>query len=221
MNEAPTIPTAPAAPSMPVSAMPTTPPPAAPAAPAEVPTSYVSGGSVSGNGYPQSQLKVVGRVNFPATQLFEATGFIDESKEFPTANAFLMFVPGVPDQSKMSGRTYNQEAREIMKVSNRDLYALADALQYAATYGQCDFTVFTDSSKFSGTAQGAGQTKQVAVGTAQGNNGKIKIFLNYKGHGKITLALEKWHAVGLAGQLKQLADSTQAMKFQHDQKHNA
>lgn len=168
--------------------------------------------------HPQSQLRVVGRVNFPATQLFEATGFIDESKEFPTANSFLMFVPGVPDASKQSGRTYNQDAREIMKINVRDLYALSDALHYAATYGQCDFTVFTDSSKFSGTAQGQGQTKQVSVGTAMGNNGKLKIFLNYNGSGKITLALEKWHAVGLAGQLKSLADQTQAAKFEHDQK---
>lgn len=165
-----------------------------------------------------SKLRVVGRVNFPATQLFEATGFIDESKEYPTANAFLMFVPGVPDASKQSGRTYNQEAREIMKINARDLYALSDALHYAATYGQCDFTIFTDSSKFSGTAQGQGQTKQVSVGTAVGNNSKLKIFLNYNGHGKVTLALEKWHAVGLAGQLKCLADQTQATKFEYDKK---
>ena len=168
----------------------------------------------------QSQLRVAGRVNFPATQLFEATGFVDEAKEFPTANSFLMFVPGVPDSTKQSGRTYNQDKREIMKINVRDLYALSDALHYAATYGQCDFSVFTDSSKFAGTAQGQGQTKQVSVGTAMGNNGKLKIFLNYNGASKISLALEKWHAVGLAGQLKQLADSTQEMKFEHDKKYN-
>ena len=46
-----------------------------------------------------------------------------------------------------------------------------------------------------------------------GNNNKIKIFLSYKGNAKITLALEKWHAIGLAGQLKTLADETQKAKF--------
>ena len=164
-----------------------------------------------------NHLEIIGRVNFPATQLFEATGFIDKSKQFPTANAFLMFVPGVPDGSKQSGRTYNQANKETMKINARDLYALASALDYAATYGQCDFTVFTDSSKFPGTEQGQGQTKQVSVGTATGRNGKPKIFLNYKGAAKITLALEKWHAVGLAGQLKELANQIMVSKFQIEQ----
>jgi hypothetical protein len=164
-----------------------------------------------------STIEISGRVNFPATQLFEATGFIDTGKQFPTANAFLMFVPGVPDSSKQSGRTYNQTQKEIMKISVRDLYALSEALNFAGLYGQSpDFTVFTDSSKFSGTAQGAGQTKQVSVGTAVGNNGKPKIFLNYKGANKITIALEKFHAIGLAGQLKTLADETLKQKFNHE-----
>lgn len=195
-------------------------PPAIPTegAPAGVQAPTMAASTTPSGSAQGGQLKVAGRVNFPATQLFEATGFIDESKEFPTANAFLMFVPGVPDQSKMSGRTYNQSAREIMKISVRDLYALADALNYAATYGQCDFTVFTDSSKFAGTEQGQGQTKQVSVGAATGNNGKPKIFLNYTGSSKIALALEKWHAVGLAGQLKTLAEQTLALKFEHDRK---
>ncbi len=162
-------------------------------------------------------IEVVGRVNFPATQLFEATGFIDVGKQFPTANAFLMFVPGLKDSSKQSGRTYNQTAKEVMKIGVRDLCALADALHYAATYAQNpDFVVFTDSSKFAGTQQGQGQTKQVSVGTAIGNNGKPKVFLNYKGSKTITLALDKWHAIGLAKQLSSLADETLRFKFGHE-----
>jgi len=198
-------------------------PPEAPRPP-EAPTAPVANGNMpepapapihENNNSKNTTIDIVGRVNFPATQLFEATGFIDIGKQFPTANAFLMFVPGVPDSSKQSGRTYNQSAKEIMKISIRDLYALSDALNFAAIYGQSpDFVIFTDSSKFAGTAQGQGQTKQISVGTAMGNNGKIKIFLNYKGAGKITLALEKWHAVGLAGQLKTLADETLKHKFQ-------
>jgi hypothetical protein len=187
-------------------------PPAAPEGyttqPTQEPTQYQNTGNT---------IDVAGRVNFPATQLFEATGFVDTGKQFPTANAFLMFVPGIPDQSKQSGRTYAQSKKEIMKINVRDLYALGEALNFAAVYGQSpDFMVFTDSSKFAGTAQGQGQTKQVSVGTAMGNNGKIKIFLNYKGQNKVTLALEKWHAIGLAGQLKTLADETLKRKFQHE-----
>jgi len=199
--------------------MPTAPtPPAVPTgAPYVAPEVPSAPDNSSSSGQHTTSISVSGRVNFPATQLFEATGFVDTAKQFATANAFLMFVPGVPDNSKQSGRTYNQEAKEIMKIGVRDLYALAEALNYAGMYGQApDFTVFTDSSKFAGTAQGAGQTKQVSVGTAIGNNGKPKIFLNYKGQNKITLALEKWHAIGLAGQLKTLADETSRQKFAHE-----
>ena len=189
-------------------------PPAAPEGYSTQPAPTES--SPSSNGQ-SNTINVVGRVNFPATQLFEATGFIDIGKQFPTANAFLMFIPGIPDQSKQSGRTYDQSKKEIMKISVRDLYALSEALKFAAVYGQSpDFVIFTDSSKFAGTAQGQGQTKQVSVGTAIGNNGKPKIFLNYKGAGKITLALEKWHAIGLAGQIKTLADETLKKKFERE-----
>jgi hypothetical protein len=188
-------------------------PPQAPVAPQELqPTSEEQAYSTA----PQRAIDIAGRVNFPAAQLFEATGFIDTSKQFPTANAFMMFVPGVPDQSKMSGRTYDQNRRETMKVSVRDLFGLAEALNYAATYGQCDFIVFTDSSKFAGTAQGQGQTKQISVKTAIGNNGKPKIFLNYKGAGNVSIALERWHAVGLAKQLETLASETLKLKFEKE-----
>jgi len=189
-------------------------PPVPPAAPEGYTTQPAPTEPTQQSQYQNNTISVVGRVNFPATQLFEATGFIDIGKQFPTANAFLLFVPGIPDQSKQSGRTYDQTKKEIMKINIRDLYALSEALNFAAVYGQSpDFVIFTDSSKFAGTAQGQGQTKQISVGTAIGNNGKPKIFLNYKGAGKITLALEKWHAIGLAGQLKTLADETLKKKF--------
>ena len=178
---------------------------------APVNTSVTTGNNGNTGNY-QNKLDIVGRVNFPATQLFEATGFIDLEKQFPTANAFLLFVPGVQDQSKASGRTYDQSRKETMKVNLRDLYALAEALDFAAKYQQCDFTVFTDSSKFAGT-QGQGVTKKVTVTAMTGNNGKPRVFLSYSGQGKINLALDKWHAVGLAGQLKALADRTQNEKF--------
>jgi len=209
--ETPVTPTPPAAPTAPTQSY-----SAAPASP-QVPNVPAQPNSAPAQGQHNTSIEVAGRVNFPATQLFEATGFVDTSKQFATANSFLMFVPGVPDNSKQSGRTYNQDAKEIMKIGVRDLYALAEALSYAGMYGQSpDFVIFTDSSKFAGTAQGAGITKQVSVGTALGNNGKAKIFLNYKGQNKVTLALDKWMAIGLSGQLRSLADETQKRKFEHE-----
>ncbi len=189
--------------------------PQAPEAPVSMPN--VTPETYTPEGHAQNSIEITGRVNFPSTQLFESTGFIDTSKQFPTANTFLMFVPGIPDGSKQSGRTYNQEAKETMKVSIRDLFGLAEALNYAALYGQSDFIVFTDSSKFSGTQQGQGIAKQVSVGTAIGNNGKPKIFLNYKGRGKITIAMERHHAIGLGKQLDELARETLRMKFKKEQ----
>ena len=184
----------------------------APQAP-QAPQAPVMEAAPQDHGQPQYSIDVIGRVNFPSTQLIELTGFVDTSKQFPTANAFLMAVPGVPDSTKQSGRTYNQDAKETMKIGVRDMYALAEALNYAALYGQCDFVVFTDSSKFAGTAQGQGQTKQVSIGTAMGNNGKLKIFLNFKGREKVTIAMEKWNALGFAKQIEHLADETLSAKF--------
>jgi hypothetical protein len=193
-----------------------------PPVPPQAPQAAVSQPALTPENYtppaqnPNNTIEVVGRVNFPAVQLFEATGFVDVGKQFPTSNAFLMFVPGLRDNSKASGRTYNQAQKEVMKIGVRDLFALADALSYAATYAQNpDFVIFTDSSKFAGT-QGQGQTKQVSVGFAIGNNGKPKIFLNYKGAKSIALALEKWHAIGLAKQLESLANETLRFKFKHE-----
>ena len=161
-----------------------------------------------------NQLSIVGHVNFPTTQLFEATGFVNAKKKFPVAEAFLMFVPGMPDQSKTTNRTYDQAKKEVMKISIRDLFGLAEALNFAAIYGQNpDFQIFTDSTKFAGTPEGQGQTKIVNVGAAMGKNNKPKVFLTFKGGQSITIAMEKWHAVGLAEQLKILAGKTLEKKF--------
>ena len=162
-----------------------------------------------------NDLIIVGRVNMPTTQLFEVTGFIDTTKAFPTANAFLNFVPGQADNTKMSGRTYVQAQRETMKIANRDLYAFAEALKFAATYYKCDFMLFTDSSKFAGNQGQQGITKRVSISAAPSKKdpNKYLIFISYQGQQKITIALERWMAIGLAEQLKTLADETERVKF--------
>jgi len=165
--------------------------------------------------YGQNTLHIVGKVNMPTTQLFEVTGFVDTGKKFPTSNAFLTFIPGKPDSSKMSGRTYVQDQKETMKISNRDLFGLAEALKFAAMYNQCDFMIFTDSSKFAGTQQGQGVTKKVSVAAmpSRKDPNKYLVFLNYQGQKKITLALDKWMVIGLAGQLQSLADTIEKEKY--------
>ena len=167
-------------------------------------------------GNQNNSIKVIGRVNFPTTQLFEATGFIDISKQYPKSNAFLMFMPGQADNTKLSGRTYLSNQSETMKINIRDLFALAEAIKYAAMYKQNpDFIIFTDSNKYAGTQQGQGTTKKVTVTTMPSSKdpNKYKIFLTYNGQKKINLALDQWHAIGLAEELKSLATKVNEEKF--------
>jgi hypothetical protein len=195
--QAPQIPTAPQAPVPPVT-----------------PQSTQTSGNLGNTGNGRYELDIVGKVNLPTTQLFEVTGFVDLGKQFPTSNAFLLFVPGIQDSTKATGRSYDQSRRETMKISNRDLFALAEALKYAAMYKQCDFMIFTDSSKFAGT-QGQGVTKKVSISAAPSSRdpNKHKVFINYNGQGKINIAIDPWMAIGLGEQLKALATATENEKY--------
>ena len=219
--EAPTIPNIPAAPAAPTtSAAPAAPQQTqtvAPAAPQQTTMQAQTGYNNQQNNPQNSPLEIIGRVSVPSKQLFEATGFIDHSKQFPTSNAFLMFVPSVPDQTKTTGRTYDQNQKETMKVNIRDLFALAEALDYAGKYKQCDFMIFTDSSKFAGT-QGQGVTKKVTVSAApsQRDPNKYMVFLSYQGTKKVTLAMDTWMAIGIAGQLRNLAQAVENERFKKE-----
>lgn len=207
MNENTTMPQAPQMPAAPQAVVPT-------GTNAPQPTQNAPQNNGGNSGY---DLDIVGKVNMPVTQLFEATGFVDLGKQFPTSNAFLLFVPGIPDQSKATGRSYDQSRKETMKIANRDLFALAEALKYAAMYKQCDFMIFTDSSKFAGN-QGQGVTKKVTVSAAPSTRdpNKHKVFLTYNGQGKVSLALDPWHAIGLGEQLKALAIATENEKYKKE-----
>ena len=155
---------------------------------------------------------VVGKINYTAKQLFEITGFVDLSKKFPDAAAFVTFIPGIPDNTKQTGITYNQSAKETMKIGIRDLFALGEAIESAVKgFTAPDFIVFTDSSKFEGNT-GAGITKQISIGAGE-FKGKPRVYINYKGTGQIQLSMDKWHALGLAQQIKCLANSTLDNKF--------
>ncbi len=200
--------------------IPGTPPGAvAPTAPVQnaAPTAAPTAPTLPSNGGAQGPAReynnfIVGKINYTAKQLFEITGFVDLSKKFPDASAFVTFIPGIPDSTKQTGITYNQAAKETMKIGIRDLFALGEAIDMAVKgFGAADFVVFTDSSKFEGNT-GAGVTKQVSIGAGE-FKGKQRIYINYKGSGQIQLSLDKWHAVGLSKQIQTLADSTLKGKF--------
>ena len=163
----------------------------------------------------KNQIMITGKVNLPVTSLLEIAGFVDASKKFPSSNAFVMFVPGKPDQTKATGITYDQDNKEVMKISNKDLFAFAEAIKFAAMYQQCDFIVFTDSSKFAGN-QGQGVNKKLSVTTAPSRRdpNKYMIFINYTGAKKINITLDKWGAIGFAEQIKALAMQTEAKKHE-------
>ena len=177
------------------------------------PTSVEPTTSTSNSKYTNT-LKIIGRVNLPVNHLLEITGFVDTSKNFPTANAFVMFVPGKPDNTKLSGRTYVQDQRDTMKLQNRDVFAFAEALKMAATYGKCDFMVFTDSSKFAGN-QGQGVTKKLSVSAAPSSKdpNKLSIFINYQGSTKVNIVIDRWAALGFANQILTLAQKTEEAKI--------
>jgi len=159
----------------------------------------------------------VGKVNYTSKQLFEVSGAVDMHKDFPEAIAFVMFIPGVPDNTKATGITYNQSAKEIMKINVRDLFALAEALTMAAHGAQTDFIVYTDSSKSFANTTGVGITKQVSVGSGEWK-GNTRVYLNYKGQGQIQLSMDRWHALGLANQIKTLAQETLNHKFKEERR---
>ena len=120
------------------------------------------------------------------------------SRNYPESNAFLMFVPRKIDNSKATGRTYVQDQKEIMKVMIRDLFALSEALKFAALYKKNPgFSIFTDSGKYAGH-QGQSVIKTISVSVAPSNRdpNKFTVFLSYKGSQKITIAMEEWHAIG-------------------------
>jgi len=167
---------------------------------------------------PVSNNVYVGKVNYTSKQLFEVSGVVDKNKRFPEPIAFVTFIPGVPDNTKATGITYNQQAKETMKIAIRDLYAMAEAIMMAANGIAPDFVLYTDSSK-SNFNNGNGITKQISVGSGE-YRGKPRVYLNYKGQGQIQLSLDKFHAIGVAKQLQALCDATLNKKFEEERNYS-
>jgi ribonuclease HI len=211
-NTQPQAPVAPQVPQMNVTQ------PQAPVAP-QAPTTTQDPSTVpagnAGGGY---TIETVSKVTYTATQLFEVTGFLDVSNDWPSANAFVMFVPGQRDDTKASGRTYIQAQKEIMKISSREIIAMGEALKWAAMYNTCDYMTFTDSTKSSFHKEGQAAVKKISISVAPSNKdpNKYSIFLTYQGNQKITVVLDKWSAISLGDQLINLGQYTDRKKFEKE-----
>ena len=152
-------------------------------------------------------LKTIGILSHAGTSLFEAITYNDVSSNFPKTIAILMFVPGRPDNSKQSGRTYNMDEKKYIKFSISELFQLSYALEEAAATGFSDFMKFADSSKFNNAAEKV--VKKVNVSAMQGDRG-LKIFMTYEGNGqKITITMTKYDAIGLSKRLLALANKAE------------
>lgn len=149
-------------------------------------------------------LHPIGIYSFPTTSLFEISTYQDISTTFPKVLAILMFVPGKPDPSKQSNRTYDMGQKQHIKFSIEELFQLSYALEEAAATGQCQYLKFADTSKFKG---GEKNIKKVSVNASTTDRG-TKVFLNYEGGGtKITIPMDKYAAIGLSKEIYTLADS--------------
>jgi len=155
----------------------------------------------------KQKTEFVGRVSITMNHLFEAVGVLDVEKKFPESFSFLTFIPGIKDDTKASGRSYEVKKRESIKFQIEELYQLSAALEDAAKTGACTFNKFADTSK-SDYVQGTPIKKTVGVGVSGD-----KIFLNYSGVGKVGLSLNKYQALALSKQLENLANTTEQMLF--------
>jgi len=150
-------------------------------------------------------------LSHPSMNLIEVTVLRELNKQFPKFFALLMFVPGKPDNSKQSGRTYVMDKKEHIKFSISELFQLAHALEEAAIAGTSDFIKFADTSKFKG---GESQIKKVTI-SATNNGGKVKVYINYtnnSNNANIATTFTKWDAIGFANQIRSIAEKATVLE---------
>lgn len=148
-----------------------------------------------GRGGKRNQMRNVSTIKKTSSCLCEISGSIELTPFGPQPIAFFMMVPGQPDNTKKSGRTYLMEQKISMKFDSHDLFALAKCLETGTP-----FEKFTDPAKSAHT-QGTGDTKKVT--TSQGNNG---FFLNFNyGQQRVGLSLKVQECFGFAGQIQAFA----------------
>ena len=192
------------------------------AAPAAAPTAVAPTSTGSVNMQPQTNKQAYDNerlfvLSHPSMNLIEITVLRELNKQFPKFFALLMFVPGKPDNSKQSGRTYVMDKKEFIKFSIAELFQLAYALEEAAVAGTSDFIKFADTSKFKGGEQ---VVKKVTV-NAVNNGGKIKVYVNYVNNtsgANIATTFSKWDAIGFANEIRAIAERVTIMqaKFKAD-----
>ena len=182
------------------------------------------------NPYPQNQGMVqnqqyeqkpnttveVARSNYTTIGLFEFAGAYDPAEKFPKAFCFVMGVPGVKDNSKQSGRTYNQDAKITMKFSTKEIRSLGHALINIAVFKQAaaPFEKHSDPSKNSYSQNNGDQNTKKLKATFDQARGNIAISMNY-GQKNVLIPVPLQDALGLGEDLINLGNYTDCKLFDY------
>ena len=158
----------------------------------------------------------VARSNYTTIGLFEFAGAYDPAEKFPKAFCFVMGVPGVKDNSKQSGRTYNQDAKITMKFSTKEIRSLGHALINIAVFKQAaaPFEKHSDPSKNSYSQNNGDQNTKKLKATFDQARGNIAISMNY-GQKNVLIPVPLQDALGLGEDLINLGNYTDCKLFDY------
>ncbi len=176
-------------------------------------------GMVANQQYTQKQPNTtveVARSNYTTIGLFEFAGAYDPAEKFPKAFCFVMGVPGVKDNSKQSGRSYNQDAKITMKFSTKEIRSLGHALINIAVFKQAavPFEKHSDPSKNTYSQNNGEQNTKKLKATFDQARGNIAISMNY-GQKNVLIPVPLQDALGLGEDLINLGNYTDCKLFDY------
>jgi len=158
----------------------------------------------------------VARSNYTTIGLFEYAGAYDPAEKFPKAFCFVMGVPGLKDEKKQSGRTYNQDAKITMKFSTKELRSLGHALINIAIFKQAadPFEKHSDPSKNSYSQNNGDQNTKKLKASFDAARKNIAITMNF-GQKNVLIPVPLQDALGLGEDLINLGNYTDAKLFDY------
>ena len=170
---------------------------------------------------PQSTVVEVARSNYTTIALLEVSGGYDPAQKYPKALCFVMGVPGVKDPSKQSGRTYNQNAKIVMKFSTQEIRSLGHSLINIAVFkaAAAPFEKHSDPSKNSYSQNNAQQqnTKKLKASFDQ-TRGNIVITMNF-GQNNVMIPVPLQDALGLGEDLINIGNYSDMKLFDYKLMH--
>ena len=169
----------------------------------------------------QSTVVEVARSNYTTIALLEVSGGYDPAQKYPKALCFVMGVPGVKDPSKQSGRTYNQNAKIVMKFSTQEIRSLGHSLINIAVFkaAATPFEKHSDPSKNSYSQNNAQQqnTKKLKASFDQ-TRGNIVITMNF-GQNNVMIPVPLQDALGLGEDLINIGNYSDMKLFDYKLAH--